>query len=140
MNEAGHTVIKNGPYNLVIMRHHQPKLFRDVQMIDPRFEFMNVPMPTKKDPVTGENVPIAKGNKFLGNATFSLPLVSIQGYPAGFLVCKRSSMFQGTGYWSDKPVGVVAPSNWGDYAQIMDRNGNDLTQTTVAEPTQAQVV
>lgn len=117
LTEAGHFKF-TAPKTITVMLDGEPVTFKDVAMIDPRFEFHNLP------PSEGSAM-----KKFVGESPFSLPLVSPQGHQSGWLVSdERSSMFSGRGHWSDKPFGRYEdiPLNWAEKAQIMDDGYGDL--------------
>lgn len=117
LTEAGHFMFSN-PKTITVMLDGKPVTFKDVDMIDPRFEFHNLP------PSEG-----SKMKKFVGESPFSLPLVSPQGHQSGWLVSdERSSMMSGRGHWSDKPFGRYedVPLNWAEKALIIDASGRDM--------------
>lgn len=125
INESGHFMMAH-PVNITVLYHGKPVLFKGVSMIDPNLEDIDIPMPKFKpeDPKSK----YTHSKKFLGQFTFSLPLVDSEGKRISqWLVVPRidGMMFGSTSkaYVSSKPEGIQVPLNWGDAADIMDDSG-----------------
>lgn len=117
ITEAGHCRFED-PKRITVLLDGEPVTFDDVAMIDPRFEFHNLP--------PGEG---SKAQKFLGESPYSLPLVNPKGQQSGWIVsAERWSMMSGLAHWSDKPQGRYedVPLNWADKALIMNSNMDEL--------------
>lgn len=124
-NEAGHFTMAQ-PSDLTVLYHGHPVIVRGVTLVDPRFEFMNVPMP-KFEPEDPRRK-MTYGKKFLGQFTFSLPVVDPDGKRINRWIVvprKEGIMFGSTtkAYIASKPEGIQAPLDWADHADIMDDNG-----------------
>jgi len=124
-NEAGHFMLAN-PANIWVLYHGRPAMLQGVTMVDPRFEFMNVPNPTfdLDDP----RARMAQGRKFLGQFTFSLPVVDPEGKRIirWIVVPRENGTMLGGGqkaHIAASPEGVKAPLDWADHADIMDDSG-----------------
>lgn len=114
LNEAGH-IILDDPVEITVLLRGEPVTFHDVTMIDPRFEFNNVPKPPES--------PNKNMKKFVGEIDFSLPLAN------GWLFSRRSSPFSGSGEVVSKPLGYSVPDrNWADHAQIIGPDGTDMVR------------
>lgn len=117
--ESGHFRLSE-PQDLYVMFKGKPEFARDIDMIDPRFEFMDMKI---KDN-TGES------KKFLGQSTFSLPLVNQQGSIERWIVVprddKKMQMLGGgePAFLSSYPKGIKAPINWAEYAQLINLKGS----------------
>lgn len=115
LNEAGHTTIRGGPRNISVLFQGKPTVFQNVTAIDPRFEFQNLPKTEK-----------SRANKFMGEDTYSLPLVGARGNVIGWIVShrmKNMEVFSGVAMFSDRPEGIRCPENWADYAILIDDAG-----------------
>lgn len=117
LDEAGHTTIRGGSMSFLAKLGNKIRFFKDITFIDPRFEFQNVPKPEGS---------ISKAKKFLGEDTFSLPILDVRGQIQGYLVSQRLSMMSGTATFSKTPQGVVAPLDWANHALVIDASGQDL--------------
>lgn len=113
--EAGHLRIQ-GPaksgVSFIALFKGKPTLFRSILWIDPQFERQSVPPP-----------PNYRAPKFLGDRTFSLPLVDRRGSIAAFIVSQRENMVNGTGTIRKQPEGLEVPNNWADHAIIIRADG-----------------
>ena len=123
IKESGHFRMRQ-PTNINVLYHGRSAMLKNVQMVDPRFEFMDIPQPKfeKDDPRSK----MVQGRKFMGQFTFSLPLVDPDGQRViRWIVVPRKGpqdMLGGSSpaYIASEPEGVRAPLDWADHANIMD--------------------
>lgn len=113
ISEAGQIRLHR-PESFGVKIHGKVRMINGAEIVDPRFERMNVPNPPEST---------AKTKKFMGDLPFSLPIFDQSGRQTGYIVSKeRMAMLGGSGELSSEPVGVVAPDNWGDQCCILDPN------------------
>lgn len=124
LNEAGHFMMSD-PVTITVMLDGRPTTFKDVDMVDPRFEMSNIPNPEGSK---------SKSNRFMGDMDYSLPLVGPQGNITMWLAVSRRDAFAGRGSRSMKSVGYEIPDiNWADKAHIMGADGRDMVSAARGE-------
>lgn len=113
ITEAGQIRLHR-PESFGVKVHGKVRMINGAEIVDPRFERMNVPNPPEST---------AKTKKFMGDLPFSLPIYDQSGRQTGYIVSReRMAMLGGSGELSAEPVGVIAPDNWADQCCILDPN------------------
>jgi hypothetical protein len=120
LNEAGHFSFDD-PATITISLRGQRVTLHDVTMIDPRFEFHQIP------PAPGtENT--NKLGKFVGDVDFALPLAD-----GKWVNSQRMGGLAGKGSVGPKPVGYQIPDrDWAEKALIMGPDYEDLVGPLLA--------
>lgn len=129
MNEAGHFMMSH-PTDLWVIYHGKPTMRKGVTMVDPRFEFMDVPLPA----LAQDSKFLISSKKFLGQYTFSLPVIDPSGKKVvrWIVVPRKENQMLGGGdkaFVSSQPEGVEAPLDWANHADIMDDSGGRVAVT-----------
>lgn len=127
-HESGH-IIFDKPQTITVMSHGKPTPLQGVTMIDPRFEYHNIPPPPESK---------SRSPKFLGDVDFSLPLVGPQGNVTMYIVSHRHGMMTGDGATSMRPEGFVVPDiHWADKAEFVGADGNTIDMDGMGRASQA---
>jgi hypothetical protein len=118
ISEAGHFIVHGEPLNFMAVHHGKMTPFKNVGGIDPKFEFLKVPLPPGHQ---NRNPAI---NYFLGDLDYSLPAWDATGRKKVWICSHRAegfgSMMSGDGYIADQPLGYAIPAtDWSDTAQVV---------------------